>query len=49
MTGIRGGVYRIEVTHSDGAIPSKYNSATTLGREIAIDTIPGLIFLNLKP
>jgi hypothetical protein len=49
MTGIRGGVYRIEVTHPDRAIPPKYNSATTLGREIAVDTIQGSIFLNLKP
>ena len=48
MTGVRGGVYRIEITHSKRTIPPKYNSATTLGREIAIDTIQGSIVLQLS-
>jgi hypothetical protein len=34
---MRLGVYKIEVTHPTIKIPEKYNTATTIGAEIASD------------
>ena len=48
VRGLYGGLYRIEVTHPQRAIPSKYNSATTLGEEVAKDTTPDRITLDLR-
>lgn len=33
------GLYRVEITHPSAKIPARYNTATTLGIEIAQDTI----------
>jgi len=42
MKNIRGvvhqGVFRVEITHSEIDIPAKYNSRTTLGKEVSADT-----------
>lgn len=33
------GIYRVEITHPQRTIPPQYNTATTLGHEVAMDTI----------
>ncbi len=35
--GVPPGFYRVEITKADEQIPVKYNQATTLGQEVAID------------
>ena len=35
--GVPPGYYRVEITMSDGSIPAKYNTQTTLGEEICPD------------
>lgn len=35
---VQPGLYRVEITHPTTAIPAKYNTATTLGLEVANDT-----------
>ena len=37
IPAVHYGTYRVEITHSDVELPAKYNSATTLGHEIAHD------------
>jgi hypothetical protein len=48
LRGLYGGIYRIEVTHPQRAIPSRYNTATTLGEEIARDAAPDRVKLDLR-
>ncbi len=36
--GIAPGLYRVEITKPGSNIPAKYNTETTLGQEIALDT-----------
>jgi hypothetical protein len=36
--GVPPGFYRVEITLADGSIPSKYNTETILGQEVAIDS-----------
>ena len=37
LVGARVGVYKVQVTHPDRSIPTKYNTETTLGQEVAQD------------
>ncbi len=39
INGMRSGFYKIEITHPSTAIPAKYNTATTLGQEVASDGV----------
>ncbi len=48
MGGIFGGSYKIEVTHPKIKLPSRYNSQTTLGEEIARDTVRERVMLKLE-
>ncbi|TWU22795.1 hypothetical protein [Bythopirellula polymerisocia] len=48
MRGIYGGTYKIEITHPSMNIPSKFNTATTLGEEVARDTIGDWLVLKLQ-
>lgn len=48
LGGIYGGTYKIEVTHPQVTIPEKYNTATTLGEEVARDTVRERLVLELK-
>ena len=48
--GVALGLYRVEITKPGDNIPAKYNSATILGQEVAVDT-PGIrdgIVFNLQ-
>jgi hypothetical protein len=46
MRAIKPGVYRVEVTHPQATIPSKYNSETILGRSVSFRNAPTMS-LNL--
>jgi hypothetical protein len=35
MKGVRPGIYRVKITHSDLSIPARYNENTTLGLDLA--------------
>lgn len=48
IRGIYGGTYRIEVTHPDIAIASKYNTNSILGAEIARDTLGDELVLRVE-
>ena len=48
IRGVQGGVYRIKVTHAQGKIPGRYNDESTLGEEIATDTVHDAIYVELK-
>jgi len=37
IPGVKGGTYKVQVTHPSRKIPAKYNTATELGDEIAYD------------
>jgi hypothetical protein len=37
LRGVQQGLYRVEITHPSVQLPSKYNSATTLGLEVSFD------------
>lgn len=45
---VTGGTYKIEVTHRSRKIPPKYNTATMLGEEIALDTIRAAMIVQLN-
>jgi len=47
IRGVQGGVYRIKVTHARRKIPSRYNDESTLGEEIATDTVHDAINVDL--
>jgi hypothetical protein len=38
--GVKGGTFKVEVTHPSRKIPAKYNTATELGDEVAYDINP---------
>ncbi len=38
--GVKGGTYKVQVTHPSRKIPAKYNTATELGDEVAFDINP---------
>jgi hypothetical protein len=38
INGVRCGFYKVLITHPSMEIPAKYNTATTLGREVASDS-----------
>jgi hypothetical protein len=40
IAGVKGGTYKIQITHPTRKIPAKYNTATELGEEIAYDINP---------
>jgi hypothetical protein len=40
IAGVKGGTYKVQVTHPSRKIPAKYNTATELGEEIAYDINP---------
>lgn len=48
MRGLFGGTYKIEVNHPTLNVPAKYNSETTLGEEVARDTIGDRLVLKLE-
>lgn len=48
IRGVQGGVYRIKVTHSQRKIPVRYNNDSTLGEEIATDTVHDAISVDLS-
>jgi hypothetical protein len=37
IPGVKGGTFKIQITHASRKIPAKYNTATELGDEIAYD------------
>jgi hypothetical protein len=37
LSGLRCGLYKVEVTHPQRKIPARYNTASTLGQEVAAD------------
>ncbi|WP_148074729.1 EF-hand domain-containing protein [Bythopirellula goksoeyrii] len=47
MRGLFGGTYKIEVTHPTLKVPATYNTETTLGEEVARDTIGDWLVLKL--
>lgn len=46
--GVTGGTYKIELTSATRQLPPKFNTETTLGVEVALDTILANHYLNLK-
>ena len=36
------GLYRVEITHPTVTLPAKYNTETTLGREVSGDSLVGV-------
>jgi hypothetical protein len=48
IRGIYGGLYKIQISHPQRKIPSKYGDSTTLGEEIARDTTPDRLELDLR-
>lgn len=48
IRGIYGGTYRIEVSHPTRSLPARYHAETTLGAEIARDTLGDQVELELK-
>jgi Ca2+-binding EF-hand superfamily protein len=48
VRGVTGGTYKVEVTHPEKKLPAKFNTETTLGEEVAVDTIRSSAFVQLK-
>jgi len=49
VRGVQAGLYRVRITHPKIPIAAKYNSETTLGKEVAGDTVgPRGIYFKLK-
>lgn len=50
ISGMRNGVYKIEVTHPTKKIPDRYNTKTTLGVEVSIEASgrSGIVAIPLK-
>ena len=48
MRGVYGGTYKIEITHPNVQVPAKYNTSTTLGEEVARDTLGDRLVLKLE-
>ncbi|RIK70001.1 MAG: hypothetical protein DCC67_20970 [Planctomycetota bacterium] len=39
IEGVMGGTFKVEVTHPTAKLPARFNTETTLGEEVAFDTI----------
>jgi hypothetical protein len=48
INGIRSGFYKVEITHPTKSLPAHYNTATTLGQEVASDSAQGANTFDLK-
>jgi hypothetical protein len=48
LAGVKGGTYKVQVTHPTRKIPAKYNTATELGEEIAYDLNPNGAAITLS-
>jgi hypothetical protein len=48
IAGVKGGTYKVQVTHPARKIPAKYNTATELGEEIAYDINPNDALIQLS-
>ncbi len=48
MRGIFGGIYKIEITHPNLNVPARFNTATTLGEEVARDTTDDWLVFKLQ-
>ena len=46
--GVTGGTYKIKILSASQDLPPKFHSETTLGVEVALDTIKANHYLNLK-
>lgn len=46
--GVTGGTYKIEILSASQDLPPKFNTETTLGVEVALDTIHANHYLNLQ-
>ncbi len=46
--GVTGGTFKIELTSAKQELPAKFNTETTLGVEVALDTIRAVHYMNLK-
>ena len=46
LVGVHIGVYKVQVTHPERSIPSKYNTDTNLGQEVAQDN-PDMINMSV--
>lgn len=48
VRGVTGGTFKVEVTHPAKKLPAKFNTETTLGEEVAVDTIRSSAVVELK-
>lgn len=46
--GVTGGTYKVELNNASQDLPAKFNTKTTLGVEVATDTILANYYMNLK-
>ena len=46
--GIKGGTYKVKITHPTKKLPAKFNTETTIGEEVADDTVKAAAFFNLS-
>jgi len=42
LHAMQPGLYRVEITHPTVTLPAKYNTETTLGREVSGDSLVGV-------
>jgi len=47
LRGVQQGLYRVEITHPEIEIPTKYNTRSTLGKEVSFESGENLIFFTL--
>ena len=47
MRGVQQGLFRVEITHPDVAIPAKYNIETELGKEVSFELGENVIRFSL--
>lgn len=47
IRGVTGGTFKVEVTHPKKNIPPKFNTQTTLGEEVAVDTVKSSASIEL--
>ena len=48
VEGVTGGTFKVKVTHPSKKIPAKYNTETTLGEEVAFDTVRERITIEMS-
>ena len=48
IAGVKGGTYKVQITHPTKKIPAKYNTATELGEEMAYDVNPNDALIRLS-